>query len=308
MSTARSQLHVLLPALARDESCAELRHMRVRGDRLADAPPGYLPALTQLFQWPGQSLPSAALTREAACADAGTSVWLSADPAYAQADINGARLMACGQLDMDADEAQALARSLRPLLGDNGMLLELTTPARWHLRLADGAKPPLFDSVEQVLGEDLLTHLPSGDIGLRWRKLFTDVQVILHQHPVNSARRQCGQAPVNSLWFWGGGQLPAWVKSRVMRVFSADPLTQALAARAGLLSQPATLALLAGFDGNGATLLDVDNSEALPAWSAALETWQRRHRGCELFLYFSDGTRYRFVARHRWRCWRRLAK
>lgn len=234
MSKAGGQLHVLLPALPDDDSCPALRQMCLRGDCLADALPGYLSALQTLFQWPGKQLPSAALTREAVAGDAGESVWLSADPAYVEPDINGARMLACGQIDLDAQDAETFARELRPLFGDSGMLLKLTEPMRWHLRLADGAKVPEFDSVEQVLGEDLLTHLPEGDQSRRWRRLFNEAQMILHQHPLNAARRKRGQTPVNCLWFWGGGSLPTWVKSRVMKVFSSDPVTQALAARAGV--------------------------------------------------------------------------
>lgn len=304
MTNARGLIHVLLPALPADDSCAELRRMCALGDRLAGASPGYLPALQTLFQWPGTHLPSAALTREAVAGDAGEFVWLSADPAYVEPDINGARMLACGQLDLDARDAETLARELQPLFGDSGMALELTEPMRWHLRLADGAKVPVFDSVEQVLGEDLLAHLPEGDQALRWRKLFNEAQMILHQHPLNATRRKRGQVPVNCLWFWGGGKLPAWVKSRVMKVFSCDPVTQALAARAGVDVEAATPAVLAKLPAQTSALLDIDGGDMLPAWCDVLATlWRKRHR--ELHLYFADGTRYRVSPRHRWRFWRR---
>lgn len=304
MSKACGPIHVLLPTLPAGDSCAALRRMCLLGDRLADATPGYLPALETLFQWPGARLPSAALTREAVAGDAGESTWLSADPAYVEPDINGARMLACGQLDLDAQDAEALARELRPLFRDNGMLLELTEPMRWHLRLADGAQLPAFDSVEQVLGEDLLAHLPDGNQARRWRKLFNEAQVILHQHPLNAARRKRGQVQVNCLWFWGGGKLPAWVKSRVAAVFSSDPVTQALAACAGADLAPATPDALTTLSKQTSALLDIDGGDALPTWSSVLDAlWRKRHR--ELHLYFADGTRYFVAPRHRWRFWRR---
>lgn len=304
MSRVDGQIHVLLPALPENDSCAALRRMCVLGDRLADAPPGYLPALQTLFQWPGKRLPSAALTREAACGDAGESTWLSADPAYVEPDVNGARMLACGQLDLDAEDAQTLARGLRPLFGDHGMALELSEPMRWHLRLADGAMVPEFDSVEQVLGEDLLAHLPTGEQARRWRRLFNEAQMVLHQHPLNAARRKRGQMPVNCLWFWGGGKLPAWVKSRVTRVFSSDPLTRALAARAAVDGTLASPDALAGLPPSASVLLDIDGADSLPAWDAALDAlWRKRRHAWH--LYFADGKRFHIVPGHRWRVWRR---
>ena len=41
------------------------------------------------------------------------------------------------------------------------------------------------------------------------RMLLNEVQVLLHQHPLNAARQTRGLPPVNSVWFWGAGRLPA---------------------------------------------------------------------------------------------------
>ncbi|GAP67045.1 hypothetical protein MBSD_n2361 [Mizugakiibacter sediminis] len=299
--------HVLLPARAVCARIAALMQALARADRQPDAAPGYLAALAAHFRWPGKPLPVAALLREHAAGDAAGASWLCADPAYVQPDINGARMLACGTLDLGGDEAEALARELKPVFGDSGALLETTTPARWHLRLPAGAALPAFATPEDVLGADLFEHLPQGPEGRRWRQLFNEAQVILHQHPVNVARRARGALPANSLWFWGGGALPAWVKSVLTLVASDDGVARALAARAGIGSEPPHPDLLAR-PRDGAALIDLERvaPDALArVWLPALLDALARGRVSELRFAFASGERFRLARWHRLRFWRR---
>src|SRR5690606_33262738 len=47
-----------------------------------------------------------------------------------------------------------------------------------------------------------------------WRRVLNEVQITLHEHPVNLARTARGLPAVNSLWPWGEGRLdtdtPDW--------------------------------------------------------------------------------------------------
>ncbi len=301
------RLHVLLPQ--RDRACidADARTRLARADRAENGDRGHLHMLGELFDWPGTSLPAGALTREQAAQDAGQDVWLCAEPAWVEADINGARMMACGNLEMDRDEAERFAATLRPVLGDMGVLLELTSAGRWHARLPAGARPPSFAAPDQVLGDDLLRHLDGEGEMRRWRALFTTVQTELHQHPANALRRQRGQRPFNALWFWGGGSLPAWVRSGLESVFSDDLLVQALASRAGAAVVPLARFDQAGDRLAGETMLDL-GQHALEgeAWRQLFGMLDQRRVG-ELHLLFASGERYRLKRSHRWRFWRRGA-
>ena len=80
-----------------------------------------------------------------------------------------------------------------------------------------------------ALGDDLARHLPEGENAQRWRGLLNEAQVILHKHPLNTERAQRGLPPVNSLWFWGAGMLPEWVRTTSTQVFSDDEIVVALA-------------------------------------------------------------------------------
>ena len=157
---------------------------------------------------PDAPLPVAAITRAIDIADDTDAVWLRADPAHVRADLGMARMLACGELALDAQAAAELARPLRPLFGDEGFELSTPHPARWYLKLPVGAQLPAFAPPETTLGADLHAHLPAGELGRRWRKLLNEAQVLLHQHPLNRARAAAGLPEVNSVWFWGAGSLP----------------------------------------------------------------------------------------------------
>lgn len=292
-----------LPALNRFSPTHPLRHLLARADRLADGPRGYLAGLQHYFRCEVQPLPAAALTRQRLAGDAADALWLSADPAWVQVEMNGARLLACGQLGLNMDEALALAQPLRPVFGDAGMQLEVSSPDRWHLRLAAGSPLPAFAAPEQALGEDLFQHLPQGADARRWRVLINEVQVLLHQHPVNAARRARGLAPVNNLWLWGAGLLPHHVTTALAGVLSDDVLLQALAQKAQVACQPRTLASVAAASRD--TLIDLQDlpvAEIEQHWWPALDRLARE-RGAQ--FVFASGERWLFKPWHRLRFWRR---
>jgi hypothetical protein len=309
---------VWLPALARFEPTHPLRQWLARADPLDAGPRGYLAGLGACFDTP-QPMPAAALTRQLLAGDAGAGAWLCADPAWVEPDMNGARLLACGQLHLDAADAAALATPLLPLFEEQGMQLELSTPDRWHLRLPPDLAVPLFPAPEQALGENLLQHLPQGAEGRRWRILQNDIQVLLHQHPLNAQRRRAGQPPVSSLWLWGAGTLPDAVTTPLQNVVSDDPLLRALAARAGIAQRPRTPPAERDCtaDGAGASpapdrtgdllpgglldLQDVSAATIAAAWWPSLEAAARRQ---PLRLVFASGERWERRPWHRWRFWR----
>jgi hypothetical protein len=54
-------------------------------------------------------------------------------------------------------------------------------------------------------GRNLRDLMPGGRDGARVRALLNEIQMLLHEHPVNSSRIQRGLPAVNSLWLWGFG-------------------------------------------------------------------------------------------------------
>ncbi len=167
--------------------------------------------------------PAAAITRALDVGDAADATWLRADPAFAQAELSRARLLAIGEMGLDADDAEAFRRALAPLFGDEGFELSTPHPARWYLRALSGARLPRFVSAAEALGADLHDVMPSGEDAARWHRLLNETQMLLHAHPRNESRASRGLVPVNSLWFWGAGSLPTRLRARFARVASRDP-------------------------------------------------------------------------------------
>jgi hypothetical protein len=179
--------------------------------------------------------PVAALTRQRDVGDAAGASWLRADPACMVPDMHGARMMAYGEtLRPTLADSLALLPVLQPLFADAGFVLDAPDPSRWYLRLPIDLALPDFDSPDEVLGDDLFSHLPEGEGGRRWRALMTEAQVLLHNHSWNQQRAAQGQQPINSLWFWGGGVMPVSVSTPHAQVRSRDALLQGLALAAGV--------------------------------------------------------------------------
>ncbi|MEW5302875.1 MAG: hypothetical protein WDW36_005615 [Sanguina aurantia] len=276
-------LHVWLPALPSAGLRDLLATRLLRATRIADGRRGYLSGLGDYFHDAAGApvtgtLPAAAITRNHVAKDADGHTWLSADPAWVQPEMNGVRLLACGHMQLTQAEAEAYAEALQPALEDAGMALYLSTPDRWHLRLPPGTPLPDFAAPEQALGEDLSQHLPAGAEGRRWRILLNDMQVLLHQHPLNTARQNRGVAPVNCLWLWGGGTLPAPLRSPLSGVIGDDLLLAALATQAGIEAVPRTPEAVAGATrGWLIDLQDLPLAEIESRWWLTLESLLGRH-------------------------------
>ncbi len=280
-----------------------------RGDRLPDATQGRRAQLLRHFRLVPNHWPVAALTRQADAGDAAGSAWLRADPCHVLPDINGARLLACGEgLALAREDVDALLPALRPLFGDAGLTVDAPVPSRWYVRLPPGTAWPDFAEPEEALGTDVFDHLPLGPGERRWRTLLSEAQVLLHNHPWNARRAEQGKAPVNSLWFWGGGVLPDHVGSAHAAYSGDDETGIALAHAAGVLGP--RRARFEGVDRDTvfdlASLRDpavLERDWLAPALSALAEG-----RLDALEVDSEDGLRVVLRRNHRWRFWRRPLK
>ena len=111
-------------------------------------------------------------------------------------------------LQLGLDEAQALVAAMQPFWAEDGLQLSAAEPQRWLARgpwFADLASA----SLDRVVGRDLSQWLPSGSFALALRRLMSEMQMLLYQHPLFDARLQRGQTPVNALWVSGCGAWPA---------------------------------------------------------------------------------------------------
>ena len=285
-----------------------------RGDALITQSAGFEVALRELIQWHGKSLPSAALSRQVDFSDATGSVWLHADPAHVRADMATARMLACGDVGLSLGECAEIEKDLKPLFGDAGFEFDARLPNRWYLRAPIGSELPQSASPDEAIGDDLKLHLPQGASGKRWRQLFNESQIILHNHPVNQRRAARGAVSVNSLWFWGAGVLPDWARSSTIKHISSDRIEiVGLAALAKipvrpLTAEPIDRMLLERKVGDVLIDLSELRGDPLESCLGAVDRalWQRHVDAVELI--FASGERFRYRPLHRFRFWRRVAE
>ena len=159
-------------------------------------------------------------------------VVLRADPVHLRPDLDAARLFDSSYFSLSGDEAADLAGALDRHFAPEGMRFEAPHPTRWYVRLA-GRPNAVFHPPGAAIGRGAGGLLPAGDEGSSWRRRMNEAQMVLHGHPSNEAREARGELPVNSVWFWGAGDLAAAPPARFDEVRADDPLVRALGGRSG---------------------------------------------------------------------------
>lgn len=130
-------------------------------------------------------------------------VWL-AELVHLALGTDQATLLDPTLMDLRDDETAALLDRARPLFEDTGFAVEPLSAARWRLRLPDGLRPATASPLA-VAGQRLNDWWRQDAATRPWRRLFNDIQMSWHEHPVNKARAARGLPPVNALWLYGGG-------------------------------------------------------------------------------------------------------
>lgn len=167
--------------------------------------------------------------------------YLCADPVNLHFAREHLLLSALPEHELTAAEADALVDSLNAFfmpLDDGIAGFEIATPERWYLKLAKAPQTRFF-ALDDVIGRPVSHFMPEGADSRDWQRLGNEVQVLLHNHPVNQARETAGRRPVNSVWLWGDGDpLPAPVRATAQLV-SNDLLARGLARSLGVATSKA---------------------------------------------------------------------
>lgn len=205
--------------------------------------------------------------------------FLHLDPVHLAVTLEGSRLVDPHALDLDAEAAAALTEALNAeLFAAAGGTLHIVAPHTWLLALS---APPAITThpPEACLGGDARAGLPEGPDAAAWHRLLNEAQMVLAQLPANRERELRGAPPVNSLWAWGVGGLPAQAPHRYARVAGGGLAAAGLAGLAGSdwVGQPRDYAHWRAAAGNGAELVILDEVRQAaaggdpPAKAAVLE-------------------------------------
>ena len=161
----------------------------------------------------------------------GRDFWMRADPVHLRVGLHSLSL-ADSSLQLSRAEADALVEALNRHFGDT-LRFDPVQPTRWYVKL-HRAPDLLTTPPSRACGEAIGSKLPSGADATGFRALMNEAQMLLHEHPVNTARQARGEPEVNSVWFWGGGVMGAAGARPFLAVFGDDPLTRGLALAAGI--------------------------------------------------------------------------
>ena len=147
--------------------------------------------------------------------------WGCARPVHLLTAIDHLQL-APGRLVMDEAESARLVGDINRHLEGSGYRVHVSGASDdWQL---DCMQPLDCTSVEpnDALGRNLRDLMPAGRDGARVRSLVNEIQMLLHEHPVNVARMERRQPAINSVWLWGIGSLGKVSPANLPRLYTDD--------------------------------------------------------------------------------------
>ena len=152
-----------------------------------------------LARWPA----GLALAQDSGLAATGDH-WCLAQPVHFAAGLDHLRLAPLAQATPSADEASALGATVSSHFGADELVVAAFVQGAWLLRTGTpidcATQPP-----DAVVGHDVHGFMPAGRDGARVRSLMNEIQMLLHDHPVNQRRERTHRLPVNGWWIWGFG-------------------------------------------------------------------------------------------------------
>jgi hypothetical protein len=153
-----------------------------------------------------QRLPSIAATIvPEAGSGADSAAWACiATPVHLSAGMRSVTMAADGILNLAPVEAAALSAGFNRVFGGAGVRLSVGREALLCCLFDDRIEAVTRDPAE-VAGNDVFGFQPRGPDGGRLRRLMSEMEMWLFDHPVNRTRSSQARQPVTGLWLWGGG-------------------------------------------------------------------------------------------------------
>ena len=149
-----------------------------------------------------ENTPLAPLAARGAGFDPGASYVLRADPVELIAGRDDVLLG--GRIDDVAiADAHALVHTLNAHFAQDGLTFHAPRGDAWFVTAQ--AHVPIDTTPLADVHGPLHPHLPRGAHAAPWRRWWSEMQMLLHAHPVNEAREAAGRPVVTAVWLAGGG-------------------------------------------------------------------------------------------------------
>jgi hypothetical protein len=128
--------------------------------------------------------------------------WFLLQPAMLHVARDHLVLTDLRRLQLAEAESRSLFEAAREACEESGLTLLYGDAKTWLLR-ADTWNALKTSTPDSACGRNIDIWMPTGPGEREWRRLLNEVQMRWHAHPVNEARAQQGDNPVNSMWLWG---------------------------------------------------------------------------------------------------------
>ena len=175
------------------------------------------------------SFPAAALSLLASGQYSEQGHWFCVDPVHLQADMDHALLRGAQGLDLTQQESEAFIAELNQHFQQDGIRFVMTGRHSWFINVPDHANVETTP-VNDVVGRNIYAFMPQGDDALFWKRVLNEVQMLLHQSPVNAQRAANHKLAINGVWLWGGGALPEAGKLPYAQIYAQHAIVCGLAA------------------------------------------------------------------------------
>jgi hypothetical protein len=147
-----------------------------------------------------RKLPTTALTPALSRA-AGEGVAI-ATPLHASLGLTDLTPLDPSQLQLSEADSRALCEACDAHLREDGLRLEYVSVNEWRI-VTDREIKVLAERPDWIIGEPMRPNLPRGDDGRLVERWMNELQMLLFNHPVNTARAEQRLPPVNAVWLWG---------------------------------------------------------------------------------------------------------
>jgi hypothetical protein len=239
--------------------------------------------------------------------------WIAAaDPLHLETRLRHLVLRPFQRGEVTAEEMDTILASVHRAFPDDGLQFE-QVDGRGYLR-TDRPVATADCSAECAGGRLPDEFMPAGRDAASFHRLQSEIQMLLHEHPVNEARRQRGQRAINTLWLWGGGTAGEEDPTRLPALVSDDPLFRGAWSSRGQQASGWTADLVDAANHRGTdTVVTVPGVDAVGQAvdpNRVLEdlyTAMRRHRIGPLTLFLGAELIVRIRQRDGLKFWRSLS-
>jgi hypothetical protein len=242
--------------------------------------------------------------------DPGCGYWL-ATPVHFLAGLDTLRLHPAGLLDTTLEEQCALSADFEQVFQGSGWMLRVTERRELLLEGPPAEGISCLDPA-RFLGRPVREGVPQGVGAPALRRLMSEIEMWLHEHPLNELRIAVGKLPISGLWLWGGGSAIAAAPRALPPLFGTDLAIESLWRLAGAPRQPLPARFSALTDPGAGAVVIAEVPSGIGAevlqqierdWIAPLLTYALS--GATAATLLCADKRFTLNRRARWRFWRR---